>query len=290
MRDYDQWAIALMTRQPIPLKSVPVWAVGSLLLNGLLALTLVLARHDRSLAPMNPAIATNNRAMPDRSLAIDPPPNLGPRHKLTYQEWVELLRQEATVVVDTKPKHLAILAGDSLSLWFPADLLPVGQIWLNQGISGETSAGLLKRLYLFDNTKPEAIFVLIGINDLIRQIPEETVLANQREIVRYLKWAHPTVQIVVQSILPHAADGAIWEGRERLLALSNHRIRALNQQLAKMAADEGVFYLDLHPLFVDNEGNLRSDLTTDGLHLSPQGYWVWRSAIQVYRQVALKKL
>ncbi len=258
--------------------------MASLLLNGLLAAALGVTWYTQRPAPIVPPTVVGDRALAARAFS-----DLGPRHKLTYQEWVELLRQEAQVIGDTKPNHLAILAGDSLSLWFPPDLLPVGTIWLNQGISGETSAGLLKRLYIFDNTKPETIFVLIGINDLIRDISEETVLANQREIVRYLRWAHPNAQIVVQSILPHAADGAIWEGRERLLALSNHRIRTLNRQLAAMAAEEDVFYLDLHPLFVDNEGNLRSDLTTDGLHLSPQGYWVWRSAIQIYSQVALKK-
>ncbi|MCS6812293.1 MAG: SGNH/GDSL hydrolase family protein [Cyanobacteria bacterium] len=264
-------------------KQCPRWVLGSLALNGLLILALVITWQDRQAVTLPQPSRLANSAIAARTFV-----NLGPRHKLTYEEWVDLLRQEAQVVAATKPSRLAILAGDSITLWFPPDLLPVDRIWLNQGISGETSAGLMKRLALFDQTQPETIFVLIGINDLIRGIAEATVLANQQQIVRYLKSAHPKAQIVVQSILPHAADGAIWEGRKQLLTLSNDRIRRLNRQLMAMAANEGVFYLDLHPLFVDNEGNLRSDLTTDGLHLSPQGYWVWRSAIQVYSQVALK--
>ena len=224
----------------------------------------------------------------DRKSVLAAIPQLGPRHQLNYQEWVDLLDQEARAVAETQPENLNILAGDSISLWFPPDLLPVDRVWLNQGISGETSAGLLKRLNLFDNTKPDNIFVMIGINDLIRGIPPEDVLTNNREIVSYLKWAHPRSRIIVQSILPHSAEGATWEGRDRLLALPNRKIQDLNQQLALMAAEEGVYYLDLNSLFMDATGNLRLELTTDGLHLNHQGYWVWRSALIVFSQTASK--
>ncbi|MBD2022466.1 G-D-S-L family lipolytic protein [Leptolyngbya sp. FACHB-36] len=214
-----------------------------------------------------------------------PTPKLGPRLQLTYNQWVALLGREAKVAAEVRPMHLTVLAGDSLSLWFPDELLPVGRHWLNQGISGETSAGLLQRLKLFDQTQPDTVFVMIGINDLIRGVREETLLANQQEIIRHLKMAHPRSKLVVQSILPHAGDRLLdttapeaWASR--LAAFSNDRIRSLNQQLAQIAKDERVNYLDLHPDFVDAQGNLRAELTTDGLHLSRAGYEVWRSRLQ----------
>ncbi len=215
-------------------------------------------------------------------------PDLGRRHQLTYQEWVDVLKQEAKVAADQRPPHLSILAGDSLSLWFPPDLLPEGKNWLNQGISGETSNGLLKRLKVFDRTQPEVIFVMIGINDLIRGMSNGVILDNQRQIISYLQKTHPTAQIVVQSILPHAAEEASWKGRDKLLAVANSRIRELNQQLQSISAKKGVKYLDLYPLFANKQGNLRREFTTDGLHLSPEGYVVWRSALQIYGEIELK--
>ncbi|HAX89510.1 MAG TPA: lysophospholipase, partial [Cyanobacteria bacterium UBA11370] len=119
--------------------------------------------------------------------------------------------------------------------------------WLNQGISGETSAGLLNRLELLDQTQPEVIFVMIGINDLIRGIKDETLLANQQLIIRYLQRVHPQAQIVVQSVLPHSAEKATWQGRDRLLEIPNRRIRDINQRLKAIAKAEGVIYLDLYP-------------------------------------------
>lgn len=218
----------------------------------------------------------------------EPEFGLGPRHQLNYQQWVELLGQEAEVVVKQQPKHLSILAGDSLSLWFPNEMLPSEQAWLNQGISGETSRGLLNRLELFDKTQPDAIFVMIGINDLIRGVKDETILANQQLIVRYLQRVHPQAKIVVQSILPHSGTKATWERRDRLLAIPNSRIRELNEQLKAIAREENAVYLDLYPLFADDEGNLKMELSTDGLHLNPQGYLVWRNALVVLNQIILE--
>lgn len=221
----------------------------------------------------------------DRQIAT---PDLGRRHQLTYQEWVDILKQEAKVAADQRPPHLTILAGDSLSLWFPPELLPEGKNWLNQGISGETSNGLLKRLNIFDRTQPEVIFVMIGINDLIRGMSDRVILDHQRQIISYLRKVHPTAQIVVQSILPHGAEEATWKGREKLLVVANSRISELNQQLQIISTKKGVKYLDLYPLFTNKQGNLRREFTTDGLHLSPEGYIVWRSALQIYSDIELK--
>ncbi|BAZ33333.1 GDSL family lipase [Cylindrospermum sp. NIES-4074] len=212
-------------------------------------------------------------------------PELGPRHKLNYQQWVDVLKQEANVAAEKPPQHLSILAGDSLSLWFPPNLLPEDKNWLNQGISGETSNGLLQRLNVFDRTQPEVILVMIGINDLIRGVSDEAILDNQRQIINYLRKIHPQAQIVVQSILPHGGEESTWEGRAKLLAIPNSRIRQLNEQLQNITLKKDVKFLDLHPLFADQQGNLRRELTTDGLHLSPQGYLVWRTALQIYGQM-----
>ena len=209
-------------------------------------------------------------------------PELGPRHQLSYPQWLDILKQEAKITARKNPQRLTILAGDSLSLWFPPELLPEDRSWLNQGISGEVSNGLLQRLDFFDRTKPEKIFIMVGINDLIRGLDDQEILANYQQIISYLRRKHPQTEIVVQSILPHGEEGITWEGKEKLLAIPNPRIRNLNQELNNLATEKGAKYLNLHPLFTDKQGNLRSDFTTDGLHLSPPGYLVWRTALQMY--------
>lgn len=274
-------------------KLLPSWVLFSLATNAVLLLMLLFSLLRQS----PPTANASNRAASDQAVAPSPSlkplttstqPGLGDRHQLTYEEWLNQLEQEAKIVTDQQPDRLTILAGDSISLWFPSNLLPTGRTWLNQGISGETSSGLLKRLNLFDQTRPEAIFVMIGINDLLRDgSTDQTMLDNQRQIIRDLDRTHPQAQIVLQSILPHA-KASNWEGRDRLLRVPNQRIEALNQQLEQIARQEGVYFLDLYPLFANPDGDLRPELSTDGLHLSSLGYQTWSIALQVYSREVLE--
>ncbi len=284
-------------------RSLPIWVWISLLLNGCLILGLIAVGWQRTrgspsiAATLDPSGAISSYPSQDLAPFADdpnsPPPStaeqppLGTRHYYSYQEWLGILTTEANFVADTQPSNVSILAGDSISLWFPKDLLPEGHYWLNQGISGETSAGLWRRLDLFADTQPTTIFVMIGINDLLRGIDPETVLANQQGIIQDLKQQHPRSQIVVQSILPHSGNQSTWEGRDRLATIPNTMIQTLNQQLEVMADVEDVYFLDLYPLFATDQGDLRLNLTTDGLHLNDQGYLVWRSALQLYHAIEL---
>lgn len=222
------------------------------------------------------------------SLMAAYPPNLpADRSQLTYQDWVKLLEKEANATARKKPDRLMVMAGDSISLWFPPDLLPSDRTWLNQAISGETTIGLLRRLSLFADTEPQAIFVMIGINDLLKDTDDQEVLRNYEEIITALKQDHPKAKIIVQSILPRAKEKVTVVNAQQVLDLSNERIYQVNRRLATIAQQKKVAFLDLQPLFTDNEGFLRPELTTDGLHLNQQGYLVWRSAIQTYNQLSL---
>jgi lysophospholipase L1-like esterase len=265
-------------------KQFPIWGFFLLVTNGILMIAIIvliwrqhkLTNADANSIPPQP-VNLNSQAQAFV-------PELGPRHKLNYQQWLDILKQEAKVAAEKPPEKLTILLGDSLSLWFPPDLLPEDRNWLNQGISGETSDGLLKRLDFFDKTKPEIIFVMIGINDLVRGVDDETLLANQKQIIRYLRRKHPNVKIVLQSILPHGGEETTWEGKEKLLAVPNSRIRKLNEELKKIAEKQDIQYFNLYPLFTNKQGNMRPEFSTDGLHLNPQGYTVWRTALQIYSE------
>lgn len=281
-------------------KTVPVWALLSLLTNGILILAVAQLLRGHNLTESSPASAAvtaegteelirqPTTTATNSAKAVSDLPVAGPRHKWSYQQWVTQLGREAEAAAANRPPKLSVLAGDSLSMWFPTKLLPADRIWLNQGISGETSVGLLKRLQLFDRTVPDTVFVMIGINDLLRGASDEGILDNQRQIIRDLRWAHPKAQVVVQSILPHSGEQSTWENRDRLLAIPNSRIRAINRRLKEIATSENVLYLDLQPLFADADGNLPTELSTDGLHLNDRGYLVWRSALQMFGQMQVK--
>ena len=204
----------------------------------------------------------------DENLALSGESNKA--DKLTYQDWKSLLALEAKAMAKGQgANRLSILVGDSLSLWFPKDKLPTGKLWLNQGISGDTSEGVSKRLSAFSGTRPDVIYVMTGINDLRKGATDKSILVNSSRIIHSLRQSHSSSQIIVQSILP-----------VRSQKIPNSRIRHINAQLAIIAQKQGANYLNIHNWFTDIDGNLRPELTTDGLHLSLAGYQVWQFALE----------
>ncbi len=265
------------------LQGVPPWALLSLVLNGLLFITVIVVL--RQLGRAGDGLPQSNAFAADQHAVIVPfDSDLGLRHSLDYEQWVALLAAEAEAAVAIDAPRQNILLGDSLTLWFPGSMLPGRKTWINQAISGENSGGLRNRLYLLDDTSPEAVFIMVGINDLVWGGSKADLVYNVRRMIDYLRQTHPQTRVVVQSILPHGGETATWEGRDRLATIPPDLIRQVNDQLKLVAAETGVDFLNLYPLFVNGDGYLRADLTTDGLHLNENGYMVWRTALALFNE------
>ena len=186
----------------------------------------------------------------------------------SYEQWRTLLTNESQSIARRSSGPVAVMLGDSLSLWFPSDRLPQSSVWLNQGISGETTRGVLLRSTDLATAQPSTIYVMAGVNDLKRGLRDADILNNISQTLKQLRQRHPNAQIVLQSILP-----------TRSTQVPNDRIAQINTWLSVVAKRQGAYYLDIHSHFTARDGYLRSDLTTDGIHLSDRGYAVWQSAL-----------
>ncbi|MGK7891400.1 MAG: GDSL-type esterase/lipase family protein [Leptolyngbyaceae cyanobacterium] len=191
----------------------------------------------------------------------------GRHQQATYEEWLKLLDREAWAMAHGQGNNrLTVIVGDSLSLWMPTEFMPRHRFWLNQAVSGETAASMTKRLHVFADTNPDVIHVMAGINDLKNGASDRDILMALQTLMHQLRQQHPEAKVVIHSILP-----------TRLTHLPSDRIRTLNRYIAYVANREGTHFLDLQPYFTDDQGLLRQELTTDGLHLNYQGYALWQS-------------
>ena len=66
---------------------------------------------------------------------------------------------------------------------------------------------------------------------------------------------------------------------------NNVNINDKNAAIASLADGETVFYLDCNPVFTDENGFLKADLTFDGVHLYAQHYDVWREFLMEHAVV-----
>lgn len=145
---------------------------------------------------------------------------------------------------------------------------------INRGIGGDVTAGVLRRINEVTRHQPSKLFIAIGTNDIATGLPTEEILSNYKEIIRSVRAASPATQIYVQSVLPVGEN--VFAGH------NNKGILAVNQGLKKMCEALTIPYLDLHPHFADENGNLKTNLSNDNLHLLGNGYLLWKELLEEY--------
>ncbi len=147
---------------------------------------------------------------------------------------------------------------------------------LNRGIGGDIAYGILNRLDDIIVRQPEKLFLLIGINDIGKDIPGAVIADNVDKILRGIQSGSPETQIFLQSILPVNVE---FPGFPQHYNKEYH-ILMTNQLLYRVAVERGVEFVNLFPWFLDDRQRMRADLVTDGLHLNEAGYQLWVKILQ----------
>ncbi|MEO7216056.1 GDSL-type esterase/lipase family protein [Mucilaginibacter sp.] len=142
---------------------------------------------------------------------------------------------------------------------------------LNRGIGGDITYGLLKRLDDITDREPKKLFILIGINDIGKDIPDSVIAYNYFKIVKQVHAKSPGTKIFVQSILPL---NTLHAGFPQHYDKAQH-IPIVNAMLKAKAAAMDYTYITLTPLFADKNGRLKDEYTFEGLHLRPEAYVIW---------------
>ena len=166
-----------------------------------------------------------------------------------------------------------LFLGDSITELYPLeeyyDNLPV----VNSGISGNKTTDILNdmktRVYQYNPTK---VFLLIGTNDL-NSTDEDIVdvtFDNIKKIINEIKENRSDATIYVESVYPvnSVIENNVVTNR------TNKKVKELNKKLSNYCDEEICEYINLYDDLIDEEGNLKTEYTEDGLHLNSLGYVV----------------
>lgn len=180
--------------------------------------------------------------------------------------------------IDKKWETQIVMLGDSLTEGFDLKKYFPELPMVNRGIVSDHTVwggnkyegmGVLYRITpLLLAPNPSHIFLLIGTNDVGGSL--DICEKNYREILKMLKENFPQAKIVIQTLPP-------TRGRYTHL---NKSILAFNDRLKNIAQEFKLELIDLHQLFVDDNGELRAEFTNDGLHLKPPAYELWKVEIE----------
>lgn len=167
---------------------------------------------------------------------------------------------------------VVVMLGDSITSlagdWQARIGLDIVQV-LNKGASGRTTDTLRPLAIAAMDAKPEMLFLMVGVNDISDGIPPERAVANYIALLDAIRSTYPYTEIHCQSVLPTSRPE--W----------NAQIVRLNDSLEALCTDKGCEFIDLYPLFLDDDRErIRPDLTVDGVHLTEAGYDIWADALR----------
>lgn len=125
---------------------------------------------------------------------------------------------------------------------------------INAGVSGETTAGGLRRVSWILQSHPQIVILELGANDGLRGLKIEDTKANLEEIIRQLEQAQVTVVLAGMKMPPNY--GADYTGR----------FEAMYRDLAKR------YRLPLIPFFLEGVAASAALNQADGIHPTAEGY------------------
>ncbi len=125
---------------------------------------------------------------------------------------------------------------------------------VNVGVSGETTAGGVRRVSWVLNSKPAIVILELGGNDGLRGLSLQETKANLERIIQQFQQASVTVVLAGMKLPPNY--GQDYTGG----------FEALYQALAKR------YHLTLIPFFLDGVASSSSLNQADGIHPTGEGY------------------
>ena len=210
-----------------------------------------------------------------------------------YASWHQ--KQNDQIMADLKKSKGDVdflLVGDSITALWPtkgpksySTFLP----WkpLNVAISAEHTEHVLYRLLNgnIEGIKPKAAMILIGTNNLGHEPKEkpEWVVAGVKKIIETLQAKSPNTKILLLALFPRGAEkkdaNGIFKNTKPTDSIRQRTVET-NKLMASLADNKMVTFMDIGSLFVDAEGNIKTDLMPDNLHPNEAGYQLWLNAVK----------
>ena len=140
----------------------------------------------------------------------------------------------------------------------------------NFGIAGDTTQGVLYRLKNGEGKgfSPRAVMLMIGTNNTGRNSAAE-IAEGIGAVVLELQRDFPSAKILLLGVFP----------RGRAADPVRATIAEINKTIAKLHDGSRVHYLDIGNAFLDADGNIPTDVMSDGLHPTTKGYEIWAKAV-----------
>ena len=140
----------------------------------------------------------------------------------------------------------------------------------------ETPAGKMPLLDAMAKEDFGKIYVMLGVNEL-GWSKTETFRDQYAKVIDRLRSDHPDAEIILQTILPVSA-----KQEKKKTYVNNGRIAAYNEVIFRLAEEKGCDLVDAAEAVTDENGCLRAEWNSDGVHLNVKGCRAWLEYLRTH--------
>jgi lysophospholipase L1-like esterase len=171
-----------------------------------------------------------------------------------------------------------VFMGDSITAsWLTDDpSFFTDKSYINRGISGETTADMLKRFEQdVIQLEPSTVVILAGTNDIAENGGPVTNQQIMENIAAMAKMAQDhKINVVLCSLLP------VYDYPWRPGLNPPKKILALNLLIKNYADENHHIYVDYYSAMVDEKKGLKAEYSEDGVHPNLAGYKVMEPLVE----------
>lgn len=119
-------------------------------------------------------------------------------------------------------------------------------------------------------TNPKKVYITLGTNALVSQTHEQVMYYYDKFLDLLMERLPEDTIIYVCSVTPTTASYAAQRPN-----FAWDKMYAINNQIAKMCNEKGLYYVNLHEALAGEDGYLPEEDSGDGIHLRDDLYSVW---------------
>ncbi len=167
-----------------------------------------------------------------------------------------------------------VFLGDSITDGWRLNEYFTGSDFVNRGIGGQTTSQMLARFRQdVVALNPKVVAILAGTNDIANGVAVSQIEDNLAAMGDLAK-AHG-IKVLLASITPVSDYHKDADPRyEMTKGRPPATILAIDRWIQTLCLTQGYTYVDYYSAMVDPAGQLRADLSDDGLHPNAKGYRV----------------
>lgn len=205
------------------------------------------------------------------------------------QDWPNLKRyqEENVKVMEQDATNRVVFMGNSITEgWIQArPSFFEDNPYINRGIGGQTTPQMLVRFRQdVIALNPKVVVILAGTNDIAGNTGPSTLEMILDNLKGMAELADANgIQVILCSVMP-AFDYPWKPGME-----PNIKIPALNKMIQAYCNEKDFIYLDYFAAMDDGNNGTREELTSDGVHLTEDGYKFIEPMVKMAIGFALSK-